>query len=139
MNKRERKSWPETAMFLAESIASLRSEDPYIQVGACVIHKSKKISLGYNGPPPSIEVDYSDRDARRYYMLHAEANVLDTCEPGEIDIMAVTHLPCSDCLKRISKYKIEKVFYKNDNYASVNIDKSIEMAKFLNIQLIKIK
>jgi deoxycytidylate deaminase len=64
MNPRKRKTWEETALVLAETIARCRSEDPYMQVGACAVLQDNSVSLGYNGPPPKIEIDWSDRDSR---------------------------------------------------------------------------
>lgn len=136
--KRERLSWPKTAIQLASKIAECRSQDPYIQVGSCVIRKDGTVSLGYNGTVPGLEIDYSDRNGRRPLMIHAESNVLDTCKPGEIDVFAVTHLPCPECMKRIAKYKVKKIYYQSENYASVNKKQSFEMAALFQIDLIKI-
>lgn len=130
-----RLSWEEYALRLAET-ASLRSEDPYIKVGACALRHDNTIAgLGYNGAPKGINIDWSNRDERRKRVLHAEMNCLAYCKPDEIKILACTLLPCSNCLKLIGTYKIPHVVYK-DVYDKD--DFALQLAKEFNIQLIKI-
>lgn len=135
---RNRLDWIQTALILAHKIAECRSEDPYVQVGACGIQNDNKIVLGYNGAPPDIDLDWSNRDERRPYVLHAEANVLDLVEIGSLKLLAVTHLPCPECLKRIAKYKVKEVFYSSTNYSGGKDTKSFEMAAKLNVRLVQI-
>lgn len=136
---RERKSWSETAMVLAEQIADLRSQDPYLQVGACAIKQNGEFILGYNGSPAGVRVDWSDRDGRRKYMLHAEYNVMKRVQPEEVKILAVTHLPCANCMLNIADKKVFTVYYKGDHATdNYNYDERLDMAKFLKINLIKI-
>ncbi len=111
MNGRKRISWPETALRLAFDIAKYRSEDPYLQVGAVAIKKDGSVILGYNGAPSGIEIDWSNRDERRKRVVHAEANVLNFVLPNEVGLLAVTHLPCPECMKIIAQKKIRNVFY----------------------------
>jgi len=134
-NGRKRFSWAETAMKLAYNIAEYRSEDPYVQVGACIIRKDKSMLLGYNGAPSGIDIDWSNRDGRRKRVLHAEANVLNFVKPNEVELLACTHLPCVECLKAIVQKKINKVYFCEflDNY---DPDLTIEMAKEFKIDLI---
>jgi len=81
--------------------AALRSEDPYKKVGAVAIRPDSSIAaVSYNGAPPKIEIDWSDRDARRPYIIHAEMNVLRFIKPHECDKVAITLSPCVDCLKK---------------------------------------
>ena len=137
--QRERKSWEETAVALAETIANLRSPDPYVQVGACGIKYNGEFILGYNGPPSGFDIDWRDRDERRPYMLHAEYNVMKRVQPEEIKILAVTHLPCAHCMLNIADKKVFKVYYRED-HATENYDltERLTMADRLKIQLIKI-
>lgn len=137
MNGRNRLSWEQSALNLAFDIAKYRSEDPYIQVGACVVKKDNGIILGYNGAPKKMELDWGNRDERREWVLHAEANVLNLILPGEAKFLAVTHLPCRDCLKLIKQKEISEVYYHEelDNY---NPEITKKTAKILNIQLIKL-
>ena len=133
---RNRLNWAETAIKLAYDIAEYRSEDPYIQVGACIIKKDKSMLLGYNGAPSGINIDWSDRDKRRIKVLHAEANVLNFVKPNEVELLACTHLPCSECLKVIAQKQIGKVYFCEilDNY---NPETTFEMAKEFGIDLIR--
>jgi|TARA_R110000782_G_scaffold113622_1_gene203789 dCMP deaminase len=132
---RKRLNWVDTALRLALEVAKCRSEDPYVQVGACGIKYDKQIILGYNGAPSGVEVDWTDRDKRRPYMVHAESNVLDSASIGEIEILAVTLLPCQACLVRIKQHKIKKVYYLNE-YEEGRED-TFRMAELLDVELIK--
>ncbi len=108
----KRLSWERYALKLAET-ASLRSEDPYKKVGACALRYDRSVAaLGYNGPPKGIEINWEDRDERRKRIIHAETNALCYCKPGEIELLAVTLLPCSNCLNLIASYGIKRVIYE---------------------------
>ncbi len=111
----KRMTWERYALELAKT-ASLRSEDPYVQVGACALDfEHKVLGLGYNGLAPGKEVEkhfWADRDERRPFMIHAEANCLSLFRSGECEILAVTLLPCSSCATLIAGYKIKKVVYQ---------------------------
>lgn len=109
--RKERISFDEYALSLAQ-VASTRSEDPYVKVGACALrHDNSVAGLGYNGPPSGIDIDWSDRDKRRKYVIHAERNCLKYCKPGECSIIAVTLLPCASCMLDIASYGIKKVIF----------------------------
>jgi dCMP deaminase len=133
----KRIDWYEYAMILAESAAK-RSEDPYRKVGACALNGDKMvIGLGYNGLAPSKNVGdsfWNDRDERRKYMIHAEANCLSLCKRGEIDLLSVTLLPCSHCATSIATYGVKEVLYK-DEYEFDSDAKKI--FGFYGIELIK--
>ncbi len=115
---RERLDWVETALSLAFDIAEYRSQDPYVQVGACGLKHDGSIVLGYNGAPSGVEIDWADRNERRKRVIHAEANVLNFVRPEEIKLLAVTHIPCQECIKLIAQKRIKKIYYVNelDNY-----------------------
>ena len=110
--QKNRLSWEEYALELAW-VASRRSEDPYLKVGACVLrHDNSVASLGYNGAPMGVEIDWSDRDERRKRVVHAEINALRYIKPNEGYLLACTHLPCNDCLKSIASYGITSVVFR---------------------------
>ena len=112
-------SWAQWALGLAEA-ASERSEDPYVKVGACIIGFDNSVaSVGYNGVPSGISIDMSDRERRRPYMVHAEANALRYIKPGDGRLLAVTHMPCIECLKTAKAYDINEIVY------SMTIDNSV--------------
>lgn len=108
-------------MGIAKAVAK-RSEDPYVKVGACILRRDFSVaSCGYNGAPPKINIDWSNRDERRKRVIHAEMNALRYVRPGEGYMIAVTLQPCSDCIKNIVAHGIKKIFflesYKNDEFA----------------------
>ena len=105
-------SWEEYAIALA-GVAALKSKDPYVKVGCCLLrHDNTIASLGYNGFPSGVEEDWSDRDERRKYVNHSEQNALRFVKPNECYLAAVTLLPCNDCLKSLASYGIKKVIYR---------------------------
>jgi dCMP deaminase len=92
--------------------ASLRSQDPFVKVGAAAFRKDRSIAAtGYNGPPPGIEISWENRDERRKYVCHAELNCLRYVKPGEAQTLYVTLSPCSDCIKTIGAFGITRVVY----------------------------
>jgi dCMP deaminase len=131
-----RLNWEEYALKLA-NVASERSEDPYVKVGACALrHDNSVAGLGYNGAPPGIEIDWNNRDDRRKRVVHAEVNALRYAKPGECSLIACNLLPCNDCLRMISSYGISKIIfqkiYDKDN-------SSIRLAGEFNIEIEQIK
>jgi dCMP deaminase len=107
----QRPTWSQHAESIAWA-ASHRSEDPYCKVGACVLNaRGVVLGVGYNGTAPGIDIDWLDRDARRPYVIHAEANALryTTPELAEGGLMAVTHFPCTACVLLASSYGIRMV------------------------------
>jgi dCMP deaminase len=107
----DRLSWVDYGIELAKT-AALRSEDPFIQVGCCLFRPDNSIaSLGYNGAPPGVDIDWTDRDERRKRVIHAETNALKNIKPEEADRMFVTLLPCGDCIKNVASYGIKQVYY----------------------------
>jgi dCMP deaminase len=124
----KRLSLEDYALSLAEAAAS-RSEDAHRRVGACLVRLDKTIAgLGYNGAPPGVEIDWSDRDERRRWVVHAEANALRYVTPGEVELVATTSLPCETCMLTIASYGVRRVYFKSwldpqvyDNARSVEI------------------
>lgn len=105
-------SWEQYALKLAE-VASLKSKDPYVQVGCCLLrHDHSVASLGFNGFPSNMPEDWSDRNERRKYVVHSEINALRYIKPNECYLAAVTLLPCNDCLRSLASYGIKKIVYK---------------------------
>jgi dCMP deaminase len=109
-----RMTWEQYALSIAE-ISAHRSEDPYKKVGACVLDKHNRIiGVGYNGlavGKAAPEEFWQDRDKRRPYMIHAEANALACVKHGEAVLLACTLLPCRYCATLIAAYGIKKVIY----------------------------
>ena len=132
--KKNRICWEEYALRIAEA-ASLRSEDIYVKVGACALDFSNRvIGVAYNGLASGIQTTeefWSNRDYRRPYMIHAEANLLSLVKRGECRLLACTLLPCSCCASMISAYGIEKVVYKDVYYRD---PVALQIFEFNNIE-----
>lgn len=111
-----RLSWEKYALKIAE-VAALRSEDPYVKVGACVLGSDNMVlGIGYNGLAPCKEVTpefWTDRDKRRKYMIHAETNALSRVNRGDGVLLACTLLPCGSCATLIAAHGIKCVVYKD--------------------------
>jgi dCMP deaminase len=136
MNGRSRPSWEEYALILAEA-AVVRSEDPYVQVGACALRYDGSVAgVGYNGPPPGVDIDWKDRDVRRAKMVHAEPNSLVYSKPGEVWLVASTIAPCPACLTYMCRYGIKRVIYRTE-YENTQQD-TFDIAREYGMDLIKI-
>ena len=136
---KERIGWSELALRLAK-VAALRSEDPYIQVGACALdHSHRVIGVAYNGLAPGKKAPknfWLDRDKRRPYMIHAETNLLSLIKRNECKILACTLLPCSCCAAMISAYGIKHVVFEE----IYNRDKNaLDIFKFNGIKCEQLK
>jgi len=135
-----RLSWQNYALKLA-TVASERSEDPFMKVGACLLrHDNSVASLGYNGAPPGITIDWSNRDQRRSKVIHAETNALRYVRPNECYFLACTHLPCNDCLRSLASYGIKEIYF-NEVYqrdmSSLLLAPEFEIALFCTTNVTK--
>lgn len=135
---KDRLSWEEYAMSLAKT-ASLRSEDPYIKVGACALGMDNKVlGVAYNGLVSGKNVNknfWKNRDYRRQYIIHAEQNLLSLFGRGEARLLACTLLPCSECARLICSWKIPLVCYLDDYQRDLG---AISIFKFYKTALKKI-
>ena len=109
-----RLTWDQYALNIAHAVKA-RSEDPFLQVGAVLMRPDHSIAaVGYNGAPPGVDIDWSDRDNRRAHVIHAEANALRFVRPGEVHTVASTTLSCAQCMLLLSSYGIHRVVYSNE-------------------------
>jgi dCMP deaminase len=135
---KSRLSWEEYAMKIAE-VAALRSEDQFKKVGACALDfDNRVIGVAYNGLATGKNVDnnfWLDRNERRPYMIHAEANLLSLIKRGECSLLACTLLPCSNCATMIAAYGIKKVIYSELYDHDM---KAIDIFEFYGIEYKKI-
>jgi dCMP deaminase len=105
--------YEEYALSIAETVAQ-KSKDPWRKVGACILrHDNSIASVGYNGFPAGMTEDWADREERRLFVVHAEQNALRYIRPEECGLIAVTTLPCNDCLKAIASYGIKRIVYRD--------------------------
>lgn len=131
-----RPTWEKYALMLAKT-ASLRSEDPYVKVGACVLRYDKSVAaLGYNGPPRGVNINWEDRDERRKRVVHAESNALAYCKPGEVWLLACSLLPCHSCVQLAGAYGIKKIVYEGIYEQD---DFGVTLAKEYGIELVQTK
>lgn len=109
-----RVDWDTHALLLAWT-ATRRSEDPYMKVGACALgHANEVLGVAYNGLAAAKQVQpefWHDRNARRPFMIHAEANLLARISHGQAKTMAITLQPCTCCAQAIAGHGIKKVVY----------------------------
>jgi dCMP deaminase len=128
-------TWEEYALHIAETV-SKKSKDRWRKVGACILRGDNSVAaVGYNGFPTGMPEDWSDRDKRRLYVVHAEQNALRYLRPNEATMAAVTTLPCNDCLKALKSYGITKIVYK-ESYEYDN--STLTLAEEFGIELKKI-
>ena len=131
-------SWEQYALNIAKT-ASERSEDHFMKVGACALNKDNMVlAVGYNGLATGKKVDkyfWAVRRDRRPYMIHAEANCLSLVKRGEVELLAVTLLPCASCATLIASYNIPKVVYGQEYERDM---KALEIFDFYNIECVKL-
>lgn len=130
--ERERRPWGEFALTLAV-VAAQQSQDPHVQVGAAVLRSDHTVAgLGFNGPPPGVDIDWTDRGRRRPLVVHAEQNALRHSTPADLagGLLVSTHRPCATCTTVIASYGIRTVFYLFENdpktYDSAELDRIAE-------------
>lgn len=128
-------NWNEYALELA-TVAAKKSKDPWRQVGACLLrHDNTVAGIGFNGYPAGMREDWQDRDNRRLFVVHAEQNALRYVKPDECAVIAVTLLPCNDCLKAIASHGIKRVVYRDIYDRDIT---TISLAMKFGIELIRI-
>lgn len=129
-----RLTWDEYGLLLA-NVASLRSEDPKTKVGACALRADNSIaSIGYNGAPKGVSINWNDRDEKLKRVIHAEANCLRYVKPGEVETLYITFSPCVNCLPLIASYGIKNVVFQEEYHKSVD---TFKIAKEFGINLIQ--
>lgn len=112
-----RPSFPEWALGIAKA-ASVRSEDPYVKVGAVVVAFDWTVlGIGYNGLPPGTDMPtawWADRDGRRPFMIHAETNAFRTVSSSHAGAIYVvsTHIPCATCMSLLGSFRVSGVYYQ---------------------------
>lgn len=135
----ERIDWPTYALLHAVTSA-MRSEDPYHKVGAALMRRDHTIAaMGYNGAPPGVEIDWTDRDERRRWVIHAEANALRYVTPSDgVYLMATTMMPCAECVKLAASYGVTEIFYREDLDPSVyDVSLTLEIAAACGVSIVR--
>lgn len=132
--------WPTYALGIARA-ASMRSEDPYVQVGCVVLRSDHSVAgVGYNGAPSGVEIDWSDRDRRRNYVIHAEANALRWTTPEQVQggMVVTTHHPCGSCLTLIASYGITNLYFAHTLDYAYDMDELNQTARTLSLTMERI-
>ena len=124
--------WKSYALKLA-IVASERSEDRHVKVGACVLRHDNSVGgLGYNGAPSGVNINWENRDERRKRVIHAEVNALRYVQPNECYLLACTHLPCNECLRMLTAYGIKDIIF---NHTYQRDESSLLLCKEFGINL----
>lgn len=120
-------SWDECFMAIA-LVAGMRSKDPSMQVGACIVGTDRRIlSIGYNGSPNGVsDSDFPWGKAGEWvdqkypYVVHAERNaILNYSGPRSNFVGATLYVglfPCNECAKEIVQSGISEVVYLSDSH-----------------------
>lgn len=102
------------AMLLACAVR-LRSEDPWLKVGAVALSpENRLIAAAYNGPRPGFVAKpgfWEDREKRRPYIIHAEVNLCSLFQRGEVKTVAVTTMPCSSCATTLIAHGVKRIVW----------------------------
>jgi len=134
----ERPSWDDYFMATALLLSS-RSSCERLHVGCLMVssgpHPNRIVAAGYNGFLPGAPHDSKIRDGHEQATVHAEQNALRYVKPDECALIAVTLLPCNDCLRSIASYGIKTVVYRDIYDRDIT---SISLAIDFGIELIRI-
>src|SRR5690606_23415947 len=111
---RERPSWPQTWMNVAQLIAR-RSYDPRLRVGCIIVSEdnTQVLAVGYNGNFKGGPHRYESVEPGQTSFIHAEANALVKCDYNTVkgQHMYVTHSPCRMCSKLLVNSGVTRVVY----------------------------
>ena len=131
-NKKQYISWDEYFMGVS-MLSALRSKDPNIKVGACIVNKTKRlVGIGYNGFPVGCSDDEFPwgRDGEflktKYpFVVHAEANaILNSTADLHGSTIYVSLFPCHECSKLIIQSGIKEIVYLSDKYNGTESDQA---------------
>lgn len=123
--------------------AAKRSEDLHNKVGAVVCKQDGTVAgIGYNGAPTGIEIDWTQREKRREFVIHAEINALRLARFGETanGFMAVTHCPCTNCILAAASHGIKTIVWSTElNWSNYDREAIERVALTCGIALKKIE
>lgn len=124
-----------TALKMAKILAQDQSQDPFTKVSAVGIRPDKTLIFGFNGPPPKIEIDWTNREEKNKRVIHAESNLCKYCKPGEIETVVLTHSPCVICLPMLASYGVKTIYFEQYYHKNEDVD---EISREFGIDLVKI-
>lgn len=95
--------------------AAMRSPDRFVKVGSVAFDKDKRVlATGYNGLKSGFDMPdsfHEDRDLRRKFYCHSEANTLSQCKRKDPYYLFLTMSPCKSCAMHITAYDIKEVYF----------------------------
>ena len=107
-----RPSWDTYFLNIADVVAT-RSEDLYVKHGAVIVKDNKIVSCGYNGLIRGFDhnrIDLKNRDYRRNFMVHAEANSIISAQTNlEGATIYVTGVMCRVCFLSVINSGISRI------------------------------
>lgn len=136
----------------AAVLASKRSKDKDMKVGACLVSPDNEIiGFGYNGHPKVQEGLDNDecypwtknlknyKENKHKYVVHAEINAIVHCSGQQKgSTMFVTLNPCNECAKLIVQHEIKEVVYLwTKNFRDNALDASKVILGYSNTKLTK--
>ena len=97
---------------------SLRSEDPHLKVGAVALsYDNRVVGCAYNGTPSGFQMEnslLSNRAKKSPFMIHAETNLCTLFKRGEVNMVAITHAPCSKCFINLLAHGVKEIIYDTE-------------------------
>lgn len=118
-------TWDQYFMAISR-LSSMRSKDPYRQVGACIVSNDNRIlSIGYNGAPNGFNDENFPWNkegeslySKHFFVCHAEMNAILNFRGNKKDLenakIYVDLVPCNECAKLIIQSGIKEVIYLFD-------------------------
>jgi dCMP deaminase len=154
LKRREYISWDAYFMSIA-FMSSLRSKDPSIRHGACIVDsRNHIIGTGYSGFPNGCSDDIfpwsregEPNDTKYPYVVHAEVNAILNSVASNLYCSRLYlysqkgYYPCSDCAKSIIQSGISKVimpFTIKDNTDVYNWSPTKEMFKHSGVEIVEL-
>lgn len=98
-------------MQIAKTASNLSKDNT--KIGALVLRNNRIISVGVNGYPSGHDdstISYTDKKMRGK-IIHAEMNAILNCKQPADTVVIYGLPPCGGCLKFITAYGINRVFY----------------------------
>ena len=131
MTESKRPCFREIYLGLAASLAR-RSTCARLQVGTVITTTDfrKVLAVGYNGNATGLPNCCDRSEPGNCGCLHSEENAVINCDsPRYVEkIVFVTHLPCSQCAKRLINLGNVRVVYYGEDYRCKNAIELMELA-----------
>jgi dCMP deaminase len=107
-------SWDEYFMSVA-FLSALRSVDPQMKGGACVVNSENRIvGIGYCGYPRGIDSEPSSHD-KGLFLCHSVMNAILNKNQHDVrgSRIYTTRYPCSECAKMIIQAGVKRIIFNS--------------------------